>query len=144
MKRIKILHAVLITLITLFPVQGFSQFFISGGYQGGGHGSGGFTTGIIDVSYETSTPSIKIFPNPFNDQININVNSNETTNITIDIYDLTNRLIMNLVKDSKLPAGDHTNKWDGSDNKGNEVPKGIYYCRLKIDDDILIRKIIKY
>ncbi|MCK4673909.1 T9SS type A sorting domain-containing protein, partial [candidate division WOR-3 bacterium] len=32
--------------------------------------------------------------------------------------------------------------WDGTDNKGNTLPNGIYFCNLNTGDTIYTRKMV--
>jgi len=138
-----ITSALVISVLALIPIKAFSQFFISGGYQGGGHGSGGFTTGIQEEIIKATTSEILVFPNPFTDRLTINIKLGEETKVRLDIYDISNRLVCNIIPNSSLSAGRHIENWGGNDRKGNAVPRGVYYCRMVADENVLFKKIIK-
>jgi len=42
-------------------------------------------------------------------------------------------LVKNLLETVENP-GEHTVTWDGKDEGGRDVPSGLYFCRLKIEE----------
>lgn len=77
-----------------------------------------------------------IYPNPFNAQLNIAYDVSTTMDVTLELFDLTGRLVSTLV-DAQLTAGSHTAHWDGS-----TMTSGIYLVRLKSEERTLTRKIV--
>ena len=53
----------------------------------------------------------------------------EANPVTLDMFDVTGRLIRNLWA-GPLPPGRHRFEWNGRDAKGSLVPSGIYFYRL--------------
>jgi hypothetical protein len=41
------------------------------------------------------------------------------------------------------PAGRYTAAWHGTDESGNPVVRGVYYCRLVTDGLTAVRKLVK-
>ena len=81
--------------------------------------------------------SIKsIYPNPFNPSTEIQYSINNFTNVTISIYNINGRLIVNLVNEMQL-EGDHLIKWT-PDN----LSSGIYLVKLVADNNIITKKIV--
>ncbi len=76
------------------------------------------------------------FPNPFNPVTNINYQVSKSSNVTLNIYDVLGREIETLV-DKRLNPGRYTVQFDGADHPG-----GLYFCSLRTDDYISIKKII--
>jgi hypothetical protein len=54
--------------------------------------------------------------------------------VQIGIYDVTGRRIRNLA-DRIFPAGEQELRWDGSDDAGNKVPRGVYFVRSSTQKD---------
>ena len=81
------------------------------------------------------------YPNPFNDLTTINYTLNNSSNIQLDIFDLTGKMIKTLVNEFKN-TGKHKVTWDARDNYGNSVPCGIYFYRLKTGSSIQTKKMI--
>jgi hypothetical protein len=69
------------------------------------------------------------YPNPFNASTTIHYYIPTDGNIKIAIYDILGRRIKTLT-DGFQTAGKIRQLWDGLDNSGDEVPTGVYFCRL--------------
>ncbi len=70
------------------------------------------------------------FPNPFNPTTTIRYGIPEQTTVKLFIYDITGRIIRNIVYDSQ-PVGWHQYQWNGTDDSGQPVSTGIYFARLE-------------
>ncbi|MBA7654593.1 hypothetical protein ES703_62475 [subsurface metagenome] len=57
------------------------------------------------------------------------------------IYDISGKLIKTLVEDYRGP-GEHSITWYGRNNKGNQVPSGVYFARLSVGDFAESKKMI--
>lgn len=73
------------------------------------------------------------YPNPCGELTIISYQLPKPGHTTLEIYDLTGRLVRTLV-DEKKEAGVHSIPWDGKDVHGKEVASGIYFYRLQADD----------
>ena len=56
----------------------------------------------------------------------------KTGRVQVSIYDVTGRRVRNLA-DRIFPAGEHTLQWDGTDDAGAKVPRGVYFVRTSND-----------
>jgi len=81
------------------------------------------------------------YPNPFNPATRIEFGVPEIAHVTLNIYDLSGRLVKNLV-DSELGAGTHSSVWDGTDMNNNLVPTGVYVYILNTEKATLSRKMV--
>ena len=108
----------------------------------------GTPVGIEEESQVTISESqifdLEVYPNPFSKLINIKFQAPRAkSQVTMSIYDALGRV----VKDFSLPTAYsllHTEvSWSGVDNTGQKLSSGVYFCCLKVDDFITIRKIIK-
>ena len=54
--------------------------------------------------------------------------------VQVSIYDVTGRKVRNL-SDRVFPAGEHTIQWDGSDDAGSKVARGVYFVRSSVQKD---------
>jgi hypothetical protein len=70
------------------------------------------------------------YPNPFNPTTNIRFSLPETNDVTLEVYDLTGRLVRTLVS-GQVEAGVHTMTWDGKDASGVQVASGVYLYRIQ-------------
>jgi flagellar hook assembly protein FlgD len=71
-------------------------------------------------------------PNPADESIMINYNIIEKSNYSLSIYNSLGLLIKTLFT-ADLDVGSFEIIWNTLDDKGNLVPNGIYYIRLKSD-----------
>jgi hypothetical protein len=54
--------------------------------------------------------------------------------VQVSIYDVTGRKIKNLA-DRVFPAGEHSLQWDGTDDGGQKVARGVYFVRSSVQKD---------
>ena len=61
--------------------------------------------------------------------------------MVLKIYDLLGKEVKTLI-DGVQKAGKHSVVWDATDDSGQVIPPGIYYCNAKVNNDIHCRKIL--
>ena len=69
------------------------------------------------------------YPNPFNPSTTIRYELPMPGHVGLAIYDITGRLVHQLVKKS-ASSGIHTAVWNGTNDGGQMVPSGLYVYRL--------------
>jgi len=69
------------------------------------------------------------YPNPFNPTTTISFNISNDSPVSLGIYSTTGSLVVEL-EDGYLSNGYHSYMWDGKDMYGNNVPSGVYFCKL--------------
>ena len=69
-------------------------------------------------------------PNPFNPSTAIHIHVPVSGQVTLEVYDLTGRVVRRLLHHQPLPAGSHTRFWEGRDDQGRPVAAGVYFWRL--------------
>ncbi|NOR17413.1 T9SS type A sorting domain-containing protein [candidate division WOR-3 bacterium] len=88
------------------------------------------------------------YPNPFGKiteiryQIPKEVDSRQKSVVSMNIYDVTGRLVKTLVNEPQEP-GYYRVLWDGKDNLDNAVPSGIYFYRIEVGNFTAVKKIVK-
>ncbi|MDZ7332075.1 MAG: FG-GAP-like repeat-containing protein [candidate division KSB1 bacterium] len=70
------------------------------------------------------------YPNPFNPETQIIFELPQVSQVKVQIYDISGRLVRILANGS-MNAGRHQLRWDGRDEAGKLVSTGIYLCRLE-------------
>lgn len=80
-------------------------------------------------------------PNPFSQQTQIPYQIKERGEVSLEVYDLTGRLVRTLVKEEVEPGG-RLVQWDGSDETGSPVPSGVYLYCLKAGGFISTRMLV--
>ena len=94
-----------------------------------------------NVSNEDESTYININPNPFNQSTNITLNIPYQASIQWAVYNINSQLVRqfdNLI----VQAGEYTERWNGTDNFGKEAADGIYFLRLRVSDEMIIRKLV--
>ncbi len=87
--------------------------------------------GLKQDGYLLDTPKLfQNFPNPFNPTTNIKFVIGGLEWVTLEVYDLTGRIVKTLVNERKA-AGTYTVQWDGTDEARQPVVSGVYWYRLK-------------
>jgi hypothetical protein len=64
-------------------------------------------------------------PNPFNPTTSLEFGLKSTSHVRLRVYDLRGRMVRTLV-DAERPAGWHTVKWVGRDDRGARTASGVY------------------
>ena len=98
-----------------------------------------------DVSDEVASPynfELKAnYPNPFNPETHIPFTLNKTQNIKLDVYDISGRLVKNLLN-TTLAAGLHTVSWQALENNNHAVSSGVYFIKLSGESATQTRQVI--
>jgi len=89
----------------------------------------------------TATTLMQNFPNPFNPSTAITFDMAQAGHVTIQVYNVSGRLIRTLV-DERRDAGRHHVEWNGMDTNGSSVPSGIYFYRMKASGYEATKKMI--
>jgi hypothetical protein len=82
-----------------------------------------------------------VSPNPFSDAAVIRYSAPTAASVSIDIYDVHGRLVQTVFS-GQVEAGDHQATWNGTDNAGFRVARGIYFCRMHAGEFSATEKIV--
>jgi len=82
------------------------------------------------------------YPNPFNPVTRIRYEIPRPGRVSLSVYDVSGRLVRNLVASRNQRPGSHVVSWDGRDGAGRAVVSGVYFYCLAADDVILSREMI--
>ena len=70
------------------------------------------------------------YPNPFNPTTQILFSIPQNERVTLSIFNVLGQRIATLV-DGLLTQGTHVVTWNGRDNRGMQLPSGVYFYTLK-------------
>lgn len=79
------------------------------------------------------------YPNPFNPTTNISYELPSEAIVNLEIFDILGRKVLTLV-DEYQSGGRRTITWDSRDSDNNQVSAGIYFYRLKVGDNQIVKK----
>ncbi len=85
-------------------------------------------TGIADGDVSTVT-GLGVSPNPFMDVATISFSLDNGGPVSIEIFDMSGRLVTTLAEGSSFASGGHSVTWNGTAS-GAPVPGGVYICRM--------------
>lgn len=100
--------------------------------------------GISDSRPTASSFTLNNYPNPFNGKTTFKFNIPTESDVKLNIYDISGRLVKQLDK-GRLAAGTHRLEWEGRDTIGKEVSSGLYIATLVagIREDVIKIAIVK-
>ena len=101
-------------------------------YQGASSGSN-----VPFLSTELGTN----YPNPFNPTTTISFALNETSDVQIDVYNITGQHVKTLIN-KHLEADNHNIVWNGNDSEGKSVASGVYFYKMKCSNYLSTKKMI--
>jgi FlgD Ig-like domain len=86
--------------------------------------------GVAELPRPAAGVSVASFPNPSKGSVRIEYQIPQTSPVSLEVYDVTGRLVRTLARSSSQAAGDHVSTWDGRDDRGHPARSGIYFLRL--------------
>jgi hypothetical protein len=100
-------------------------------------------TGIINGTGDVTSglSFTQNYPNPFSDRTWFHYTLSERSEITLKIYNSLGQMVKQLVN-SIREAGSYSISWDGTDQEGRRVSKGVYFCRLQHSSSCHIFKVL--
>ena len=99
------------------------------------------TTGIVGLSTDKTT-AIKCYPNPFMDEVTIELNLAADAEVQVEVLNQLGQRVKFVTANQIMHEGVHKLFWDGSNNNNKLVSSGIYHVRIAIDDSVFHKKII--
>ncbi|MCB0280220.1 MAG: T9SS type A sorting domain-containing protein, partial [Calditrichaeota bacterium] len=96
---------------------------------------------------QTSTHSVDRFklypnyPNPFNPITTIRYDLDKETQVELDVLNILGQRVKQLVY-KRQKANSYQLIWDGRNESGEQLASGVYFYRLKTENQLQIRKMI--
>jgi hypothetical protein len=98
-------------------------------------------TGIGDSPRVSATELQQNYPNPFNPTTTISFTLEQSSRVSLQVFDVSGRVVRDLASEA-LGPGYHHRHWDGRDNAGRRVASGVYFYRLAVGDFSQVRKMV--
>jgi len=89
-----------------------------------------------------NTPAISISPNPFNNKTVISFSTDQKSEISILIYNLTGKKIKTLIDKRSSQANKQEITWDRTTDTGLKAKPGLYLCCIDVGGKTIVKKII--
>jgi hypothetical protein len=102
---------------------------------------------LLFVSEPIETPAARLAlyqnrPNPFNPSTTISFSLPSELVVSLEVYDVSGRLVARPIGAEKLGPGLHSVRWNGTDTRGAGVSSGIYIYRLAAGKSVISRKMV--
>jgi hypothetical protein len=81
------------------------------------------------------------YPNPFNSNTEIKFNLPTAGDAAVQIYDITGARVKMLIS-GPIDAGEHSIRWNGTNEMGEKVASGIYFYTLSSGDSHVTKKMV--
>jgi hypothetical protein len=97
-----------------------------------------FETNAVEV------PAVRVslgqnVPNPFHRSTTIEFVLARRAGVNVSVYTATGALVRSLI-DQPLEAGPHTVEWNGQNSRGESVPSGVYFYKLRTGKQSVTKK----
>jgi hypothetical protein len=86
------------------------------------------------VVTDINSPIFMNLPNPFNQSTSIKYTIRKSGDFSLKVFDITGKLVRNLVNGNKEP-GIYSTSWDGTDDLNQKLPAGVYFYQLKTSNE---------
>ncbi|MFC1734082.1 FlgD immunoglobulin-like domain containing protein, partial [candidate division KSB1 bacterium] len=100
---------------------------------------------ITDVETQSSIASeyalFQNYPNPFNPETTIRFELPRLFDVSIRVYDILGREVKTLMS-QRIPAGQHSVTWDGTNNFRHRVSSGMYIYKLQAGEYSAVKKML--
>jgi len=80
-------------------------------------------------------------PNPFRTRLSIRYSLSTEGRVTLRVHDLTGRVVRTLA-DGVVRPGRYSLRWNGTDDRGRELARGVYFCRFTAGDYRTTEKLV--
>jgi hypothetical protein len=90
------------------------------------------------VNDPTQAIDFQCFPNPFNDNLTVQFYLSEQSNISFELYDISGKLVEILAQKAHYTEGGYQQSFSPRD-----MPKGVYFLKLKTDKQVIYKQIVK-
>jgi hypothetical protein len=102
---------------------------------------------LLFISEEIRTPAALLAleqnrPNPFNPSTTISFTLPVESEVRLEVYDVSGRLVARLIDGARQGAGPHNVEWNGRDASGRAAASGIYVYRLVAGKEMISRKMV--
>jgi Zn-dependent metalloprotease len=95
---------------------------------------------IDDNDFKLSK-TINIYPNPSRESVDISFELLNSDLVSISIIELNGSELINLVDKKYFNTGLFSTYWNGKDSNGDLLPSGIYYVKIIIGNNVIVKKI---
>ena len=115
-------------------------YYIMALYNDGTVASPIATPMAVDLTKPTKLEVASLAPNPAKEWTSLRFALPEESDVIIQIYDITGRLLW--AEKKHMNAGIYTWNWDMKDRRGVKLGAGVYFIKLKIGDKVFTKRLV--
>ena len=78
---------------------------------------------------------LRNYPNPFTSNTNVSFTLAREAALSIEVYDITGRLVRVLAQDEVREAGQNEFPWDGKTSAGDVLARGVYFAQIMVTSE---------
>ncbi|MBX2821362.1 MAG: T9SS type A sorting domain-containing protein [Rhodothermaceae bacterium] len=86
--------------------------------------------------------AVVAYPNPFQSYMTLELGLPESSDVSIDVYDLLGKRVTTLMRGESLNAGTHAVQWSGDDAIGRPLANGIYVFAIQTRTSRITKKVV--
>lgn len=95
----------------------------------------------LSIVFTENVGFANVYPTLFAEKLNIDINLEEASNVTISIYDIAGRLVWK--HSEKSSEGWYHAEWNGENGGGGYCSAGSYLVRIELDNKVCTYKVVK-
>lgn len=103
-------------------------------------GDGQTTSNSTDAVAFTNL-TLSNYPNPFATQTTLKVHGLKQNNVVINIYNVRGQRVRTIQGDD-VKGGNGSVTWNGEDANGDKLPSGLYFAKIKTNNESVTKKIL--
>ncbi len=95
---------------------------------------------VQGIQMAITPEAVKVYPNPFSSQLNIQYSLPAPSAVTIEVVDILGQQVAQLL-DTRQETGTYNISWDGRSKYGMLQSDGTYLIRLRTNDKVVTQKV---
>lgn len=101
--------------------------------------------GNVDVLLDppTTTRLAFVSSHPASGEVRMRLDLSAAAAVAMDVLDVSGRLVQSSGRTEWLDSGSHILTWDGRDDSGVAVRHGVYFARVRVGSETLVRRVIE-
>ena len=99
-------------------------------------------TSGIDNHLHNEDFMLSNYPNPFFSSTNLSFSLKHSEFVNLSVYNIQGKKVKTIVN-KKMKGGEYEISWDGKNENRSILSSGIYFIKLKMDNYINVKKIVK-
>jgi len=101
-----------------------------------------YVPGVLGASEAEARLDLFAIPNPWRGHADLTFRLPSPSRVQLDVFDVVGRRIATLI-DGDRPAGFQQARWDGRNQRGEAVPEGLYFARLRWDGGVVTQRLVR-